>query len=68
MSADGTPAHHSESAPVTEREPDPAMLRRAAEACRSAQSQMTGRVRWFDWVPEHLDRLASRIESEATDG
>lgn len=38
------------------------MLRRAAEACRNAQKQMSGRRDWFDWVPAHLDQLADRLD------
>lgn len=40
---------------------DADMLRRAAEACRSATSQMHGRTDWFAWVPQHLDQAADRL-------
>ena len=41
---------------------DAVMIRRAAVACRAMQNQASGNVRWFDWVPKHLDRLADRLE------
>lgn len=43
---------------------DADMLRRAATACRNAQRQMQGRTAWFDWVPQHLEQLATRLDSE----
>ena len=45
---------------------DPEMLRRAAEACRNIQKQVTtGRFDWFDWVPQHLEWVADQIDGEA---
>lgn len=36
------------------------MLRRAATACRNVQPQYGSE--WFDWVPKHLERLATRFD------
>lgn len=42
-------------------------LRRAAEACRNVQRQAGARGDWFGWVPQHLDRLADRLDPRDPD-
>lgn len=41
--------------------PADTMPSRAASACRNARTQMTGESDWFSWVPEWLDRWATKL-------
>lgn len=44
---------------------DAELVTRCAQAVRNLIGQVhAGRGRWADWVPEHLDQLAERMESE----